>query len=201
MAQSSRDPIIRDMGGASSRGRTVRRRAGNSAASSRARLLSGDPNVAEDTIKQVRPDSSTLRTPNLQLVQEPAVDALLNANPFALLVGMLLDPSRCRWRPPSPGRRRSPIGWVALDAGDIDHDPDNRRTVLGKACYTPISGPSMGQTQPGARADRGPLRRGCGQTGTAGEPDGTSCCGGLVTRFGGAGRRGIFLALLGKRTE
>ncbi|COW49765.1 base excision DNA repair protein%2C HhH-GPD family protein [Mycobacterium tuberculosis] len=29
--------------------------------------------------------------PNLQLVQEPAADALLNANPFALLVGMLLD--------------------------------------------------------------------------------------------------------------
>ena len=27
----------------------------------------------------------------LQLVQEPAADALLEANPFALLVGMLLD--------------------------------------------------------------------------------------------------------------
>jgi len=29
--------------------------------------------------------------PKLQLVQEPAADALLDANPFALLVGMLLD--------------------------------------------------------------------------------------------------------------
>ena len=29
--------------------------------------------------------------PNLQLVQDPAADALLDANPFALLVGMLLD--------------------------------------------------------------------------------------------------------------
>jgi hypothetical protein len=29
--------------------------------------------------------------PKLQLVQEPAAHALLDANPFALLVGMLLD--------------------------------------------------------------------------------------------------------------
>jgi hypothetical protein len=29
--------------------------------------------------------------PKLQLVQDPAADALLDANPFALLVGMLLD--------------------------------------------------------------------------------------------------------------
>jgi hypothetical protein len=29
--------------------------------------------------------------PKLQLVRDPAADALLNANPFALLVGMLLD--------------------------------------------------------------------------------------------------------------
>lgn len=28
---------------------------------------------------------------NLQLVQDPAADALLESNPFALLVGMLLD--------------------------------------------------------------------------------------------------------------
>jgi hypothetical protein len=29
--------------------------------------------------------------PNVQLVQEPAADALLSENPMALLVGMLLD--------------------------------------------------------------------------------------------------------------
>ncbi len=29
--------------------------------------------------------------PKLQLVQEPAADALLDNNPFALLVGMVLD--------------------------------------------------------------------------------------------------------------
>jgi hypothetical protein len=29
--------------------------------------------------------------PKLQLAQDPAADALLGTNPFALLVGMLLD--------------------------------------------------------------------------------------------------------------
>jgi hypothetical protein len=29
--------------------------------------------------------------PNLRLAGDPATDALLDANPFALLVGMLLD--------------------------------------------------------------------------------------------------------------
>ena len=36
----------------------------------------------------------------LQLVQDPAADALLESNPFALLVGMLLDePKRIAWLP------------------------------------------------------------------------------------------------------
>jgi len=35
----------------------------------------------------------------LQLAQEPAADALLEANPFALLVGMLLDQQvPIRWK-------------------------------------------------------------------------------------------------------
>jgi hypothetical protein len=38
--------------------------------------------------------------PNLQLAQDPAADALLGTNPFALLVGMLLDqPKRMAWLP------------------------------------------------------------------------------------------------------
>ena len=32
-----------------------------------------------------------MTVPKLQLAQDPAADALLGANPFALLVGMLLD--------------------------------------------------------------------------------------------------------------
>ena len=38
--------------------------------------------------------------PKLQLVQDPAADALLDDNPFALLVGMLLDQPKCiAWLP------------------------------------------------------------------------------------------------------
>jgi hypothetical protein len=38
--------------------------------------------------------------PKLQLVQDPAADALLDENPFALLVGMLLDqPKRIAFLP------------------------------------------------------------------------------------------------------
>ncbi len=32
-----------------------------------------------------------MTVPKLQLAQDPAADALLSANPFALLVGMLLN--------------------------------------------------------------------------------------------------------------
>ena len=37
------------------------------------------------------PRLQTVWVPKLQLVQDRAADALLDANPFALLVGMLLD--------------------------------------------------------------------------------------------------------------
>jgi hypothetical protein len=38
--------------------------------------------------------------PKLQLVQDPDADALLDDNPFVLLVGMLLDqPKRIAWLP------------------------------------------------------------------------------------------------------
>jgi hypothetical protein len=43
--------------------------------------------------------------PKLQLVQEPAADALLESNPFALVVGMLLD----QQVPMVP-----PDGWVRV---------------------------------------------------------------------------------------
>ena len=50
------------------------------------------------------------RRGELQLVQDPAADALLESNPFALLVGMLLDHRfLSRWHSPlrsRPHRRR-----------------------------------------------------------------------------------------------
>jgi uncharacterized HhH-GPD family protein len=60
----------------------------------------------------------------LQLVQEPGADALLEANPFALLVGMLLDqqiPMEVAFGGPKKIADR--IG--GFDAATIaDHDPD-----------------------------------------------------------------------------
>jgi uncharacterized HhH-GPD family protein len=62
--------------------------------------------------------------PKLQLVQDPAADALLDANPFALLVGMLLDqqvPMETAFAGPKKIADR--IG--GLDAREIaDYDPD-----------------------------------------------------------------------------
>ena len=60
----------------------------------------------------------------LQLVQDPAADALLDSNPFALLVGMLLDqqvPMETAFAGPKKIADR--IGGV--DAREIaDYDPD-----------------------------------------------------------------------------
>jgi uncharacterized HhH-GPD family protein len=62
--------------------------------------------------------------PKLQLAQDPAADALLSANPFALLVGMLLDqqvPMETAFAGPKKIADR--IG--GLDATAIaDYDPD-----------------------------------------------------------------------------
>ena len=45
--------------------------------------------------------------PKLQLVQDLVADALLDDNPFALLVGMLLDqPKRIAWLPTFTTKQR-----------------------------------------------------------------------------------------------
>lgn len=65
MAQSSSGSDHKDGGGKQSRAHgpvASRREFRARAASHGARLLSGDPNVAEDAHQEVRPDSSTLRT-------------------------------------------------------------------------------------------------------------------------------------------
>lgn len=56
--------------------------------------------------------------PNLQLVQEPAADALLNANPFALLVGMLLD-QQVPMETAFAGPKKIADRMGSFDAGDI----------------------------------------------------------------------------------
>ena len=56
--------------------------------------------------------------PTLQLVQDPAADALLEANPFALLVGMLLDQQvPMEWAFTGPATLKARLGH--LDAKKI----------------------------------------------------------------------------------
>ncbi|MGE2836418.1 HhH-GPD-type base excision DNA repair protein [Mycobacterium sp. SMC-4] len=60
----------------------------------------------------------------LQLVQEPAADALLEANPFALLVGMLLD-QQIPMEVAFSGPKKLADRLGGFDAALIaDHDPD-----------------------------------------------------------------------------
>jgi uncharacterized HhH-GPD family protein len=70
--------------------------------------------------------------PKLQLVQDPAADALLESNPFALLVGMLLDqqyPMEAAFAGPKKIADR--IGGV--DPREIaDYNPDDFATLCSK---------------------------------------------------------------------
>jgi uncharacterized HhH-GPD family protein len=65
-----------------------------------------------------------VRVPKLQLVQEPAADALLDDNPFALLVGMLLD-QQVPMETAFAGPKKIADRMGGFDAADIaDCNPD-----------------------------------------------------------------------------
>ena len=70
--------------------------------------------------------------PNLRLVGDPAADALLESNPFALLVGMLLDqqyPMEAAFA--GPNKIADRIG--AVDAREIaDYNPDEFAALCSK---------------------------------------------------------------------
>ncbi|MGH3634794.1 MAG: HhH-GPD-type base excision DNA repair protein, partial [Mycobacterium sp.] len=60
----------------------------------------------------------------LQLVQEPTADALLETNPFALLVGMLLD-QQVPMETAFAGPKKIADRMGGIDARDIaDSDPE-----------------------------------------------------------------------------
>src|SRR3977135_242872 len=80
----------------------------------------------------VKPALESGRVAKRQLVQDPAADALLESNPFALLVGMLLDqqyPMEAAFAGPKKIADR--IGGV--DAREIaDYDPDKFVALCSK---------------------------------------------------------------------
>jgi uncharacterized HhH-GPD family protein len=137
----------------------------------------------------------------LQLVQDPAADALLESNPFALLVGMLLDqqyPMEAAFAGPKKIADR--IGGV--DAGEIaDYDPEEFAALCSRT-------PAVHRF-PGSMAKRIQAlaqiivdRYGGDAAGlwTAGGPDGAEVLKRLKGLPGfGEQKAKIFLALLGKQ--
>lgn len=100
--------------------------------------------------------------PKLQLVQEPAADALLDENPFALLVGMLLD-QQVPIETAFAGPKKIADRMGGLDAATIaDYDPDKFAALCSERPAIHRFPGSMAKRiqAPGAAAG-GPLRRRC----------------------------------------
>lgn len=139
--------------------------------------------------------------PTLQLVQDPEADALLESNPFALLVGMLLD-QQYPMEAAFAGPKKIADRMGGLDVRRIaDHDPDD----FAALCSTT---PAVHRF-PGSMAKRIQalarllVERYDGDTAalwTAGDPDGAEVLRRLKALPGfGEQKAKIFLALLGKQ--
>ena len=138
--------------------------------------------------------------PNLQLVQDPAADALLESNPFALLIGMMLDqqyPMEHAFAGPKKIADR--IGGV--DPFEIaDYDPEEFAALCSKTPAIHRFPGSMAkriQTLAQIVVDQ------YGEASalwTAGDPDGAEVLRRLKGLPGfGEQKAKIFLALLGKQ--
>jgi uncharacterized HhH-GPD family protein len=137
----------------------------------------------------------------LQLVQDPAADALLDSNPFALLVGMLLDqqvPMETAFAGPKKIADR--IGGV--DAREIaDYDPEKFAALCSERPAIHRFPGSMAkriQTLAQIVVDR--YDGDAAALWTAGDPDGAEVLRRLKGLPGfGEQKAQIFLALLGKQ--
>jgi uncharacterized HhH-GPD family protein len=139
--------------------------------------------------------------PTLQLVQDPEADALLESNPFALLVGMLLD-QQYPMEAAFAGPKKIADRMGSVDAREIaDHDPE----AFAALCSTT---PAVHRF-PGSMAKRIQalaqliVERYDGDAAalwTSGDPDGAEVLRRLKALPGfGEQKAKIFLALLGKQ--
>lgn len=137
----------------------------------------------------------------LQLVQDPAADALLESNPFALLVGMLLDqqyPMEAAFAGPKKIADR--IGGV--DASEIAHyDPEEFAALCSKTpAIHRFPGSMAKRIQTLAQIVVDQYGGEASALWTAGEPDGPEVMRRLKSLPGfGEQKAKIFLALLGKQ--
>jgi uncharacterized HhH-GPD family protein len=139
--------------------------------------------------------------PNLQLTGDPAADALLGANPFALLVGMLLD-QQVPMETAFAGPKKIADRMSGFDATAIaDHDPDKFAALCSeKPAVHRFPGSMAKRIQALAQIIVDCYDGDAAALWTAGNPDGAE----LLRRLKGLPGFGeqkarIFLALLGKQ--
>ena len=139
--------------------------------------------------------------PKLQLAQDPAADALLDDNPFALLVGMVLD-QQVPFETAFAGPKKIADRMGSFDAAEIaDYDPDKFAALCSERPAIHRFPGSMAkriQTLAQIIVDR--YDGDAAGLWTAGDPDGNE----LLRRIKGLPGFGevkaqIFLALLGKQ--
>jgi uncharacterized HhH-GPD family protein len=139
--------------------------------------------------------------PKLQLVQDPAADALLESNPFALLVGMLLDqqyPMEAAFAGPKKIADR--IG--GFDAGVIaDYNPEQFAELCSKTpAIHRFPGSMAKRIQALAHIIVDQYGGEAAALWTAGDPDGPEVLRRIKSLPGfGEQKAKIFLALLGKQ--
>ena len=137
----------------------------------------------------------------LQLVQDPAADALLESNPFALLIGMLLDqqyPMEAAFAGPKKIADR--IGGI--DAREIaDYDPEEFAALCSKTpAVHRFPGSMAKRIQALAQMVVDQYDGNAAALWTAGDPDGPEVLRRLKGLPGfGEQKAKIFLALLGKQ--
>lgn len=139
--------------------------------------------------------------PKPQLAQDQAADALLDSNPFALLVGMLLD-QQVPLETAFAGPKKIADRMGGFDAGEIaDYDPEKFAALCSeKPAIHRFPGSMAKRIQALAQVVVDRYGGDAAAVWTAGDPDGNE----LLRRLKGLPGFGeqkarIFLALLGKQ--
>jgi uncharacterized HhH-GPD family protein len=137
----------------------------------------------------------------LQLVQDPAADALLESNPLALLIGMLLD-QQIPMEVAFAGPKKLADRLGGLDAREIaDYDPEKFIALCSERPAVHRFPGSMGKrVQDLARALVDEYDADAAAVWTAGDPDGKEVLRRMKALPGfGDQKARIFVALLGKQ--
>lgn len=139
--------------------------------------------------------------PKLQLVQDPAADALLESDPFALLVGMVLD-QQIPLEVAFAGPKKIADRMGGIDAAEIaDYDPDKFAALCSeKPAVHRFPGSMAKRIQTLAQIVVDRYDGDATALWTAGDPDGKEVLKRLTALPGfGEQKAQIFLALLGKQ--